>query len=106
MSMAYAVAGDWILKLIVCPTLTLNGSAKPWMVPVSAFVTLHCDLGVPGSWFSQATGLAQLARAASAPGAAPVRVPRVHIAAARTAATSSLAARRRIPVLATIAGYL
>src|SRR5258708_38120805 len=56
------VAGEFILKLMDPPTLTLNGSAKPWMV-VLGLVTSQTDCGVPGNWFSHATGFAHAARA-------------------------------------------
>src|SRR5216683_3325792 len=67
------IAGDFILKLIDPPTLTLNGSAKPWIV-VLGLVTSQTDCGVPGNWFSHATGLAHAARAGAA-GAMIARTP-------------------------------
>ena len=51
-----------ILKLIDCPTLALNGLANPSRVFPEP-VRPHTDGEVPGSWFSQATGLAQVADA-------------------------------------------
>src|SRR5580693_7117919 len=68
MSIAYELAGELILKLIDPPTLTLNGSAKPWMVAPSPLLTSQSDWGVPGSSFSQTIGFAHdAACAASSP---------------------------------------
>src|SRR6266704_5471598 len=72
MSISYAVFCLKKKKLIDCPTSTLNGSAKPEMVVPWPFATSQTDGGEPGSAFSQATGLAQLACAAASLGAAPV----------------------------------
>src|SRR5690242_17831309 len=45
---------------MAAPTLTLNGSAKPWMV-LLGLGTSQVVCGVPVSWFSHTTGLAQAA---------------------------------------------
>src|SRR5450755_548364 len=63
MSMWYAVEGVSILKLSVCPTLTLIDVAKPWIDESPAPVTAQSLFGSPGSAFSQATGFAQAANA-------------------------------------------
>src|SRR5215472_16262391 len=65
MSIAYAAAEVFILKLMDPPTLTLNGSAKPWIV-VLGLGTSQTDCGVPDSWFSHTTGFPQAARAGAA----------------------------------------
>src|SRR5215831_3422933 len=67
MSTLKLVADVRILKLIDPPMLTLNGSAKPSML-VLGVVTSQTDCGVPGSWFSHAMGLAQVASAGAAEG--------------------------------------
>jgi len=54
------------LKLIDWPTFTLNGSAKPSMVSPSLGLISQSDWGVPGSWFSHATGLAHVEGACAA----------------------------------------
>ena len=46
------------MKSIDCPTFTLNGEAKPWIVVPSPAPTSQTDGGVPGSWFSQTIGFA------------------------------------------------
>src|SRR5450755_4294976 len=94
MSILYAVAGDLILKLIELPTLTLNGSANPWMVVPSPAATSHADGGVPGSAFSHATGLAQLACAAGSRGSTTIRAPAIAVATA-TATTRQARPRDR-----------
>src|SRR6516225_67859 len=65
MSIAYAAAEVFILKLMDAPTLTLNGSAKPAIV-VLGLGTSQTDCGVPGSWFSHTMRLPQAARAGAA----------------------------------------
>src|SRR6266567_6465942 len=91
MSILYAVAGDLILKLIELPTLTLNGSEKPWMVVPSPAATSHWAGGEPGSAFSHATGLAQLAWADVSPGSTTISAP------ARTVTTATAATRHAWP---------
>src|SRR5216684_7923119 len=90
MSIAYRVAGVFILKLIDPPTLTLNGSAKPWMV-VLGLVTSQTDCGVPGSWFSHTIGLAHAART----GAAGAMIARTPARATVTGTARSRASRLR-----------
>src|SRR5438270_11725002 len=73
MSIVNRVADVLILKLIVPPTLTLNGSAKPTMF-VLGLGTSHVVCGVPVSAFSHATGLPHAALAGMA-GATTSRAP-------------------------------
>jgi hypothetical protein len=49
------------LKPIVSPLLTLIDVAKPWIVSSPAPSICQVLGSAPGSWFSQATGLAQAA---------------------------------------------
>src|SRR5262245_54753266 len=65
MSIAKRAADVWILKLIDPPPLTLNGSAKPWIV-VLGLVRSQVDCGVPVFWFSHTIGLAHAAWAGAA----------------------------------------
>src|SRR5215470_6285807 len=65
MSIAYAAAEVFILKLMEPPALTLNGSAKPSIV-LLGLGTSQTDCGVPDNWFSHPMGLPQAASAGAA----------------------------------------
>src|SRR4051812_20944049 len=56
MSRRYALV-DLILKETVCPWSTLISVAKPWTLLSPAPAMSHSEEGLPGCWFSHATGL-------------------------------------------------